>query len=260
MSKRPLKIIKIGGDIVENTMLFKDFLTQVARIKDPFIIIHGGGNKASQLQERLEIPAVKIDGRRVTDSATLDVVTMVYAGLINKKIVAALQALGKNAVGLSGADGDAIRAHKRIIDNINYGFAGDIDKVNITFIQSLLENHQVPVFCPITHDGNGQLLNTNADTLASKIASALSAQYAIQLYYCFTKNGVLETPSDDHSVIEVIDEQAFESLKTRAIITDGMLPKMDTAFEALLCGVDEVHLGMPKIIMNPHIKHTQLCL
>jgi len=185
---------------------------------------------------------------------------MVYAGLLNKKLVSKLQALSENAVGLSGADGDSIRAHKRIVKEIDYGFAGDIDQVNVRFIHDLLRGNKVPVFSPITHDGNGQLLNTNADTLAARIASAMSLKYETQLFYCFTKPGVLRDVDDDDSVVQEINVRNYLELKQEGTVTDGMIPKLDTAFEALSGGVNQVHLGLVDILSDPTKKHTTLCL
>lgn len=258
--KKQLTIVKIGGDIVDNDELLQDFYTNFKQISGPKILVHGGGNRASSLQMQLGMKPKKIDGRRVTDVATLEVVTMVYAGLLNKKLVAGLQAVGKNAIGLSGADGDAIRAHKRKIVTADYGYAGDIDRVNVSFVDGLISAGQTPVFCAITHDGQGQLLNTNADTLAARIAAAMSTQYNVQLYYCFTKRGVLSNIHDESSVIERIEHSDYLELKSQGIITDGMIPKLDTAFEALAQGVLRVHLGTVSILVQNSQKQTTLCL
>ncbi len=260
VNKQQLTVVKIGGDIVDNDELLKQFYANFGTISGPKILIHGGGNRASALQQQLGITPQKIDGRRITDAATLEIVTMVYAGLLNKKLVAGLQALGKNAIGLSGADGDAVRAHKREVKTVNYGFAGDIDRVNFSFIDELISGGHTPVFSAITHDGKGQLLNTNADTLAAKIATTMSTKYNAQLYYCFTKTGVLENVDDENSVLERIDQSTYQSLKNEGKIVDGMLPKLDTAFEALSQGVLRVHLGTVEILRNQTQKHTTLCL
>lgn len=260
MAKEKLTIVKIGGDIVDNDVLLTSFFEHIKEVNGPKIIVHGGGNRASALQKELGIEPKKIEGRRVTDEATLEIVTMVYAGLLNKKLVSKLQALNDNAVGLSGADGDAIRAHKRIVKTVDYGFAGDIDQVNVRFIHDLLFTKKTPVFSPITHDGNGQLLNTNADTLAARIASAMSLKYDTELFYCFTKPGVLRDVNNDDSVVEDINVHNYLQLKQEGIVTDGMIPKLDTAFEALNGGVKQVHLGLVDILSNNKLKHTTLCL
>ncbi len=260
VSKKQLTVIKIGGDIVDNDQLLEDFYKNFKNISGPIILIHGGGNRASSLQKSLGIPTQKIDGRRITDAETLEVVTMVYAGLLNKKLVSGLQAVGKDAIGLSGADGDVIRAHKREVKEIDYGYVGDIERVNSTFIDDLLLDGKVPVFCAITHDGEGQLLNTNADTLAARIASAMSTQYDVQLFYCFTKQGVLQDVNDINSVVQLIDSDTYAQMKGDHIITDGMIPKLDTAFHALAHGVSQVHLGDVALLSDHTQKHTTLCL
>ncbi len=259
-AKQPLTIIKIGGAIIDSTSVLTAFYEQVKNISGPKIIIHGGGNYASQLQEKLGITPQKIDGRRITDTETLEVVTMVYAGLFNKKLVAGLQAIGKNAIGLSGVDGDAIRAHKREVIDIDYGFAGDIDMVNVSLIHELLTSGKTPVFCAITHNGKGQLLNTNADTLAAIIASAMSSLYHVQLFYCFDQIGVLENIDIPLSVIPKINQEMYIQLKKEGKIYSGMLPKLQTAFEALEKGVLQVHLGTIEILTDVTQKHTILCL
>lgn len=258
--KQLLSVIKIGGDIVDNPELLATFYENVKEVSGPKIIIHGGGNRASALQEQLGIPANKIEGRRITDAATLEAVTMVFAGLLNKKLVAGLQAMGVDALGLSGADGDAIQAHKRIVTDIDYGFVGDIERVNVSFLKDLISGGKTPVFCAITHNGEGQLLNTNADTLASAITTAMSTVYNSQLFYCFTKAGVLENVNDADSLVERLDKGKYQQMKQDKLIIDGMIPKLDTAFEALENGVLQVHLGTVEIMSNQAIKHTTLCL
>lgn len=260
INKKQLTVVKIGGDIVDNDILLASFYEHFKTITGHKILIHGGGNRASSLQQQLGIPVKKVDGRRITHASALEVVTMVYAGLLNKKVVAGLQASAINAIGLTGADGDAIRAHKREVKDIDYGFVGEIDRVNFGFIDELLEIGKIPVFAPITHDGKGQLLNTNGDTLAARIASAMSTQYNVQLYYCFTKPGVLEDVSDDTSVVERIDYDLYNEMKEKGQITEGMLPKLDTAFDAVSKGVLRVHLGAVSIVSNQTEKHTTLCL
>lgn len=259
-NKQLLSVIKIGGDIADNPNLLTSFYENVKQVCGPKIIIHGGGNKASVLQQELGIPAKKIDGRRITDAATLEVVTMVYAGLLNKKLVAGLQAIGVQAVGLSGADGDVIRATQREVKEIDYGFVGDIERVNVSFLKDLISGGKIPVFCAITHNGEGQLLNTNADTLASAIAVAISTLYNTQLFYCFTKAGVLENVHDPDSLVERLDKAHYQQLKDDNMIIDGMIPKLDTAFEALDNGVFSVLVGNVAMLGDSTIKHTTVCL
>ena len=208
-------------------------------------MVHGGGKRASELLKALQISPRMHEGRRITDEPTLEVVTMVYAGSINKRIVSLLQALGCNAIGLSGADGNVILAHKRIVQTIDYGFAGDIDQINTPVITSLLNAGLTPVCCAITHDGKGQLLNTNADTIASSLAKALSQEYQVSLKFCFEKKGVLADPEDDHSVISELNPDSYGKYRSEGIITDGMIPKLDNAFAALQAGVSEVIIGSP---------------
>ena len=260
VNKQQLTIVKIGGDIVDDDGLLQAFYGNFKAVSGPKILIHGGGNRATSLQTELGLTPRKINGRRITDAAALEVVTMVYAGLLNKKLVAGLQAIGTNAIGLSGADGDAIRAHKRAVKTIDFGFVGDIERVNVSFVDDLLRNGKTPVFSAITHDGKGQLLNTNADTIAAKIASAMSSQYNTQLFYCFTKPGVLENVTDDDSLVERIDLELYAQMKSTGQIVDGMIPKLVTAFEALTQGVLRVHLGTVAILSDTTQKHTILCL
>jgi len=204
-----LFVIKIGGNIIDDEGKLSSFLKDFALIKGRKILIHGGGKLATNIAEQLNIPQQIIEGRRITDAETLKVITMVYAGYINKNIVALLQANNCNAVGLSGADGNLIVAHKRDHLTIDYGFAGDIDKVNNEWLRKLLENDFTPVISPVTHDKKGQLLNTNADTIAQEIAKSITDQYKVTLIYCFEKKGVLKNPDDESSVIEKINFLAY---------------------------------------------------
>ncbi|HEY9363980.1 MAG TPA: acetylglutamate kinase [Chitinophagaceae bacterium] len=238
-----LFIVKIGGNIIDDEKKLSSFLKDFAAIEDEKILVHGGGKMATDLAGKLGIPQQMIAGRRITDAETLKVVTMVYAGIINKTIVAKLQAGNCNAIGITGADGNSILAHKRIHPIIGYGYAGDVDAINAPFIQNLLEQNSTPVFAPITHDKKGQLLNTNADTIAQEIAKALSPLYQVQLIYCFEKNGVLANINDDSSVISEITPIAYASLKKENKIFEGMIPKLDNAFAALQSGVRKVILG-----------------
>jgi acetylglutamate kinase len=241
--KAPLYIIKIGGNIIDDEIKLLAFLKDFAGIGAHKILVHGGGKLATRVAESMGITQKMIEGRRITDAETLKVVTMVYAGYINKNIIAQLQAAGCNAIGLSGADGNVIKAHKRIHPVTDYGFAGDVDEVNAVFIKQLLEQNIALVFCPITHDTNGLLLNTNADTIAQEIAKAMSTQYEVSLVYCFEKAGVLMDPEDDSSVIKQISVESFVSLKEKNIISAGMIPKLQNAFAALDAGVQHISIG-----------------
>jgi len=240
-----LYVIKIGGNVIDNSENLYRFLKDFTALKGFKILVHGGGKVATQISETLGIESKIVDGRRITDIDTLRVVTMVYAGLINKNIVAQLQRFGTNAIGLTGADGDFIRAKKRPVKTIDYGFVGDIDEdsINRRHIRSLMQAGFTPVFCALTHDGDGQLLNTNADTIASALAVALAKIYDTTLIYCFEKKGVLKDIHDESSLVAKIDHQGYEELKAQQIIHSGMLPKMDNAFSAISCGVKEVIIG-----------------
>ena len=240
-----LHIIKIGGNVIDNSENLHRFLKDFTALKGCKILVHGGGKVATQISEDMGIEAKLIDGRRITDIDTLRVVTMVYGGLINKNIVAQLQRYGNNAIGLTGADGNFIRAKKRPVKTIDYGFAGDLFDGSIApkNIGKLLDGGFTPVFCALTHDGEGQLLNTNADTIASALAVALSKLYDTTLVYCFEKKGVLQDINDDDSLIREINPERYENLKKEQIIHSGMLPKMDNAFTAISCGVKAVIIG-----------------
>ncbi len=255
-----LKIIKIGGGIIDDAPSLQQFLQLFAQIAGPKILVHGGGKGASEMLRALGIAPQMVNGRRITDAATLDIVTMFYAGKTNKSIVAGLQQNGVNALGLSGTDGNAVRAAKRPVRDIDYGFVGDLTpaSVNAGLLAGLLGLGLTPVLCPITHDGHGQLLNTNADTIAATAAVALGRQFAVDLHYCFEKNGVLRDVNDDNSVIPEINEANYEELKQAGVIADGMIPKLDNAFEALRQGVDKVVVGHALKINGP--LHTVLCL
>ena len=245
MAKQQIYIIKIGGNVIDNSENLYHFLKDFTAIDGYKILVHGGGKVATQLSETLGIEPKLVDGRRITDIETLRVVTMVYGGLINKNIVAQLQRFGNNAIGLTGADGNFIRTKKRPVKSIDYGFVGDIDEgsVDPTSIQKLLKTGFTPVFCAITHDGEGQLLNTNADTIASALAIAMSKLYESTLIYCFEKKGVLMDINDEDSLIKEIDPAGYEELKRKEIIHSGMLPKLDNAFTAISCGVKSVIIG-----------------
>lgn len=245
MAKKELHIIKIGGNVIDNSENLYHFLKDFTAIEGYKILVHGGGKVATQLSETLGIEAKLVDGRRITDIETLRVVTMVYGGLINKNVVAQLQRFGTNAIGLTGADGNFIRTIKRPVKTIDYGFVGDIDNNSIdpNNLEKLMDAGFTPVFCAITHDGEGQLLNTNADTIASALAVALSKLFDTTLVYCFEKKGVLQDINDEESLIREIDPDSYEKLKEQQIIHSGMLPKLDNAFTAINCGVKAVIIG-----------------
>lgn len=232
---KKLYIIKIGGNIIDDELQLEEFLCTLARIDEPFILVHGGGKLASDLALQLNIPQVMINGRRVTNAQTLKVATMVYAGFINKNIVATLQKHKRNSIGLSGADANVIQSTMRNAKPIDFGLVGDVkaEDVNSVFLKQLLEQKIMPVICAITHDGNGQLLNTNADSIANVIAVSLSQSFKTELIYCFEKKGVLLNPSDENSVIPILDREMFQTLKKDGIIINGMLPKLENCFQAL---------------------------
>lgn len=238
-----LIIIKIGGNIVDDETSLSSFLDAFASTPGRKILVHGGGKVATRLAADLNVPQQMVDGRRITDTETLKIVTMVYAGLINKNIVASLQSKGCNAIGLTGADGNAILAHKRVKASLDYGFAGDVDTINADLIDGLLKQDLNLVFAPITHDNKGQLLNTNADTIAQELARGLSKKYAVNLIYSFEKAGVLTDANDDSTVIKKIDPISYQSLKQQQVIFAGMIPKLDNAFAAINSGVNKVIIG-----------------
>lgn len=238
-----LYVIKIGGNIIDDEAKLASFLNDFASIEEKKILVHGGGKLATRLAEKLGIEQQLVDGRRITDAETLKIVTMVYAGFINKNIVAGLQANNCNAMGLCGADGDAILAHKRQHPVLDYGFVGDVDAINTELIGGLLEKNIALVFAPITHDQQGQLLNTNADTIAQEIARGMSGLYDVQLIYSFEKSGVLLDANDDTTVIPEIKPSYYWQLKSKNKIFAGMIPKLDNAFAALKSGVDKVIIG-----------------
>lgn len=243
MMQEPLYIIKISGNIIDDEQRLDAFLKQFAQLEGKKILVHGGGKLATKMAEQMAIPQQMIDGRRITDADTLRIVTMVYAGYINKQIVAKLQSMGTNALGITGADGNAILAHKRQHATIDYGFVGDIDRVNANLFDQLLQQNTAIIIAPITHDAKGQLLNTNADTIAQEIAKALSIQYQTNLVYSFEKKGVLTDVDDDTSVINTLDRKNYELLKSAGKIFAGMIPKLDNAFAAIEAGVSKVIIG-----------------
>jgi acetylglutamate kinase len=237
-------ILKIGGNILNNPEALASALDYFAGIGEPAILVHGGGRKASEVINAMGREPKMIDGRRITDAPTLEIVTMVYAGLINKQVVADLQARGCNAIGLSGADGNAVLAEKRPVKTIDYGFAGDVLGANAGLLQTLLSAGLRPVLCPITHDGRGQLLNTNADTIANETAIALAkAGESVSLRYCFEFPGVMRDINDSNSWIPTLTPETYAGYKASGTIAGGMVPKLDNAFAAVGAGVGEVVIG-----------------
>ena len=260
MSKKKLQIVKIGGNVINNERALNSFLKDFAVLEDPKILVHGGGKRASEISSAMGLVPQMINGRRVTDTTTVEVVTMVYAGLLNKNIIAQLQKFNCNALGLSGADANCILAHKRIVKDIDYGFAGDVDAINSEIIDVLLQNNVIPVFCAITHDKKGQLLNTNADTIASEVAIGMSNLYKTELNFVFELKGVLENIEEKNSVIEQINSEKYEQLVAKGIIADGMLPKMHNCFNALEKGVHKVKIGDASLVKNATKLYTTLSL
>ncbi|MBB4600821.1 acetylglutamate kinase [Hymenobacter luteus] len=254
-----MKIFKIGGGIIDDEAQLRHFLTELARVPGRKILVHGGGKGASQMLQHLGIEPRMVQGRRITDAPTLDIVTMFYAGKTNKQIVALLQAAEVNALGLSGADGNAVRAVQRPVKDIDYGFVGDLpeNSINVGLLGQLLRAGITPVFCAITHDGHGQLLNTNADTIASTLARALTAEHEVALHFCFEKDGVLGDINDETSVIPQITARQYQQLKAEGVIAAGMVPKLDNAFAALEAGVERVVIENALNINKP-VK-TVLC-
>jgi acetylglutamate kinase len=243
-----LQVVKIGGNVIENREALLDFLKDFATLSGPKILIHGGGKEATQMAEKLGIEVQLIEGRRITDTQNLELITMLYAGKLNKTIVAHLQALGCNSLGLSGADGNSILAEKRPPNPIDFGFVGDLTKINNNLFEILLQNGISPVCCALSHDGKGQLLNTNADTIAATVAGEMSRNFEVHLNYCFEKNGVLLDLNDASSLIKTINENQYLNLKEEGILHTGMIPKLENCFNALRAGVKQVKIGNPKMI------------
>ena len=243
-----LTIIKVGGKIVEDDASLAQLINDFAAIEGRKILVHGGGRSATKLASELGIETQMVNGRRITDSDMLRVVTMVYGGLVNKNIVAKLQACGVNALGMTGADMDIMRSHKREVKDVDYGFVGDVDACNADMLSRLIENCVVPVIAPLTHDGRGCLLNTNADTMAGETAKALATHYDVTLIYCFEKKGVLRNADDDDSVIPSINEAEFHRLTEEGVIQGGMIPKLENAFQAIHAGVKRVIITLATAI------------
>ena len=247
--KEKLTIVKVGGAVVEDEAQLTQLLSSFRAIDGAKVLVHGGGRRATKVAAELGIETKMVDGRRITDAPMLEVVTMVYGGLVNKHVVAALQALGVDAIGLCGADGDIIRSVKRPLKNgIDYGFVGDVKNADGAKIAHFIEAGMVPVIAPLTHDGEGNILNTNADTMASETAKALANLYDVTLIYSFEKKGVLSNPDDENSVIPVITRQDFESFKADGTISGGMLPKIENALAAVETGVKQVIITLATAI------------
>ena len=255
--KEKLTIVKVGGAVVEDEAQLAQLLRDFSAIEGRKVLVHGGGRKATKMAERLGIETTMVNGRRVTDAAMLEVVTMVYGGLVNKNLVARLQANGVNALGLTGADADAIRSHKRptlMVDGspVDYGFVGDVDRADGEMLSRLIEAGITPVMAPLTHDGEGHILNTNADTIASETAKALAPFYDVTLIFSFEKKGVLRNPDDDDSVIPVITHADYERYRADGTISGGMLPKIENALSAVDAGVGRVIITLATAIDGQH--------
>lgn len=246
--KEKLIIIKVGGKVVEEEATLAQLLNDFASIEGKKVLIHGGGRSATKIASLLGIESKMVNGRRITDAETLKVVTMVYGGLVNKNIVAGLQARGVNALGLTGADMNVIRSVKRPVKEVDYGFVGDVEQVDATILADLISKGVVPVMAPLTHDGNGNMLNTNADTIAGETAKALAAIFDVTLVYCFEKKGVLRDENDDDSVISQITRAEFEAYVAQGVIQGGMIPKLENSFSAINAGVSQVVITLSSAI------------
>lgn len=239
--KEKVTVVKVGGAVVEDEAQLSRLLKDFSGIQGRKVLVHGGGRRATQVAAQLGIETQMVNGRRITDEHMLSVVTMVYGGLVNKSLVARLQANGVNALGLTGADMDVIRSHKRPLkDGVDFGFVGDVDRVDGESLQAVIERGVTPVMAPLTHDGQGHILNTNADTIASETAKALASFYDVTLIYCFEKRGVLADPADDDSVIPTITRQDFDRYVADGTVAGGMIPKLENALAAVDAGVDKV--------------------
>ena len=247
-----LTVIKVGGKIVEEEATLQKLLNDFAVIEGPKVLVHGGGRSATKIATQLGIESKMVNGRRITDADMLRVATMVYGGLVNKNIVAGLQARGINAVGLTGADMSVILSDKRPVKDIDYGFVGDVKQVDGQRLASLIQSGIIPVMAPLTHDGKGNILNTNADTIASETAKALATFYDVTLIFSFEKKGVLSNPDDDDSVIPTITRDDFQRLKADGTVAGGMLPKLENAFNAIAAGVKAVNITLATAIDGQH--------
>lgn len=242
MQKKELFVVKIGGNVIDDDAVLDRFLDDFCEIEQAKILVHGGGKIATRIAEKLGFEAVMVDGRRVTDENMLQVVTMVYGGLVNKNIVAKLQARKCNAIGLTGADGGVILSEKRPVAAVDYGFVGDVKKVDAKVLSTFIETNLSPVMAPLTFDNNGTMLNTNADTIASEVAVAMAENYQVSLIYCFELNGVLQSIEQPDSVIPLISSANIEVLKNESVLSKGMIPKVDNAMSAVRKGVEKVHI------------------
>lgn len=247
-----LTLIKVGGKIVEEQATLSRLLASFAAIPGRKVLVHGGGRSATAMASRLGIESRMVGGRRITDKAMLEVVTMVYAGLVNKNIVAGLQALGVNALGMTGADMNILLSDKRPVGEVDYGYVGDVRRVDAAALSALIEMGVVPVIAPLTHDGQGSMLNTNADTMAGETAKALASRYEVSLVYCFEKRGVLRDENDDNSVIAEMTRQQFETYRAEGVVQGGMIPKLENAFDAIRHGVREVIITRADAIGEEH--------
>lgn len=246
----PVYVIKIGGRVVDNPAVLLPFLDAFARLEAGRVLVHGGGKSATQLAQRLGVDAPMVEGRRITDDAMLEVALMVYGGLVNRQVVAHLQARQVDALGLAGADLNMVRAHKRPVGKVDYGWAGDVDEIGTPRLLDLLARGIVPVMAPLSHDGKGQMLNTNADTIASMVAKALAPYRPVRLVYVFEKAGVLTDPDDEASLIPLVNRDNFARYKAEGIIAGGMIPKLDNAFAALEAGVEQVYICRPEAMAS----------
>ena len=257
--KEHLTIIKVGGKIVENSESLNSLLKDFAAVEGKKLLVHGGGRSATQMAARLGVETKMVDGRRITDEAMLEVVTMVYGGLVNKRIVAGLQALGIDAVGLTGADMNIVLSDKRKVSAVDYGWIGDVKRVNAEAVATLIESGCCPVVAPLTHDGCGHMLNTNADTMAGEMAKAMAAHYDVTLMFCFEKPGVLADENDDSSLIPTITPAVLDDLKRRGVVSGGMIPKLDNAIACVSAGVESVVITQADRIADPYAG-TKICL
>ena len=257
--KEHLTIIKVGGKIVENSESLNSLLKDFAAVEGKKLLVHGGGRSATQMAARLGVETKMVDGRRITDEAMLEVVTMVYGGLVNKRIVAGLQALGIDAVGLTGADMNIVLSDKRKVSAVDYGWVGDVKRANAEAVATLIESGCCPVVAPLTHDGCGHMLNTNADTMAGEMAKAMAAHYDVTLMFCFEKPGVLADENDDSSLIPTITPAVLDDLKRRGVVSGGMIPKLDNAIACVSAGVESVVITQADRIADPYAG-TKICL
>ncbi|MCL5129458.1 acetylglutamate kinase [Algibacter sp. L4_22] len=258
--KEKLSIIKIGGNIIEDETSLNAFLKLFSNLEGKKILVHGGGRRATHIASKLGIESQMINGRRITDAETLEVITMVYGGLVNKNVVAKLQGLNIDAIGLTGADINSIQSVKRPVKDVDFGFVGDVENVAHKSIDKLIQANFTPIFCAITHDGNGQLLNTNADTITSQVAIGMSKLYETSIYYCFEFNGVLEDINDKNSVVKHIDTNIYKDLLAKGIIVDGMLPKLENCFNALQNGVSAINMGNTEMLTQENDNFTKITL